>query len=74
MRSLGPALLAPRGVRKGKAGIDRGLFLFLGTPIDNKMYCEKDGSVIFEDGNIKLCGRGNQERRLIDIQQLIDDN
>ena len=45
-----------------------------GTPIDNKIYCEKDGNVIFEDGNIKLCGRGNHERKLVDIQQLIDDH
>lgn len=43
-----------------------------GTPLDNKIYCQKDGKVIYEDGDVKLCGKGSQERKLQDMQALLD--
>lgn len=50
------------------------LALSRGTALENKAYCEKDGNVIFEDGNIKQCGRGNHEKTLLEIQKCIDNN
>lgn len=55
------------------AGSGAWMALSKGTPLENKIYCEKEGTKLFEDGNIKLCGKGSQERKLQDIQALIDD-
>ena len=44
-----------------------------GTPMDNMIYCKKDGNILFEDGDIKLCGKGSQARKLRDLQQLLDN-
>lgn len=43
-----------------------------GSPLDNMIYCKKGGNIIKEDGNVKLCGKGSRERKLQDLQALID--